>query len=170
MPNKKYWNQIAAQMHKPGLPPDTIREITNTPKSCIFLLQTARQPEKASHLRDLSLTYQEGTRRSSMDKLGPRFLLSFSLGLLVLAGAAGCHRDLNAAQAAPAADNSGPDPADANLAPVANNQPRPSSAPATQGAVLGVRYQAQSQQSYEQYPPQQYPPQQTYPDQQYPPQ
>src|SRR5438270_11971924 len=107
-----------------------------------------------------------------MDNIGPRYFLGLSLGLLMLLPAAGCHRDLNAAQATSASDNSGPDPADANLAPVPNHQPLPASAPATQraaqGAVLGVRYQAQPQQSYEQYPPQQLPAQQTYPPQQYP--
>jgi hypothetical protein len=71
-------------------------------------------------------------------------------------------------------DNSGPDPANANMAPVANNQPQPAAAPVPRRAVLGVRYQAQPQQSYEQYPQQQYPsqqyPPQQYPQQQYPPQ
>src|SRR5882762_6302802 len=66
-------------------------------------------------------------------------------------------------------DNSGPDPANVNMAPVANNQPQPAAAPAPKSAVLGVRYQVQPQQSAEQYPPQQYPPQQYPPQETAPP-
>src|SRR5260370_22704649 len=98
-----------------------------------------------------------------MDTLGPRFFLGLSLGFLTLVGAAGCHRDPNFAEAASAPDNSGPDPADANLAPVANNQPQPAAAPPPKTAVLGVRYQAPPQQRAQQYPPPQHPPPQTAP-------
>src|SRR5271168_3890207 len=92
-----------------------------------------------------------------MHKFVPRFLLGLSLGILTLVGATGCNRE---SDAAPAADNSGPDPADANMAPVDNSQPQPTVAPApAQGQVLGVRSQAQPQQSAEQYaPPQAAPP------------
>src|SRR5438105_892225 len=103
-----------------------------------------------------------------MDASGPKFLLALSLGFLTLIGAPGCHGNLNAAQTATAPDNSGPDPADANLAPVIKGQPLPAPAPATKAAVLGIRAQAQPQQSYEHYPPQQPYPQQQYPQQQYP--
>jgi WXXGXW repeat (2 copies) len=98
-----------------------------------------------------------------MDKLGPRFFLGLSLGFLTLIGTTSCHRDPNFANASSAPDNSGPDPADSNLAPVPNNQPLSAAAPvpASKSAVLGIRAQAQPQQSAEQYPPQQYPPQQT---------
>jgi hypothetical protein len=127
-----------------------------------------RQPRAAGKKHLIQQVWVKGfsgyEETRSMDNLGPRYFLGLSLGLLMLLPATGCHRDLNAAQTASAANNSGPDPADANLAPVPNNnQPRPASAPQTQGAVLGVRYQAQPQQSYEQYPPQQYPSQQTAP-------
>src|ERR1700733_5911155 len=104
-----------------------------------------------------------------MDSSGPRLFLGLSLGFLTLVGAAGCHRDPNFAEAASAPNNSGPDPADANMAPVANNQPLPAVAPAPKSAVLGIRAQAQPQQSAEQYPPQQYPPQQYPPQQAAPP-
>ena len=96
-----------------------------------------------------------------MYKQAPRVLLGLSLGFLSLVGA-GCHRDLNATGLAATPDNSGPDPAAANMAPVNNNQPA-APAPPAQGAVLGIRSQAPPQQSYEQYPPQQYPPQETAP-------
>jgi WXXGXW repeat (2 copies) len=90
-----------------------------------------------------------------MYKQAPRFLLGLSLGFFSLVGA-GCHRDLNATGLAATPDNSGPDPAAANMAPVNNSQPAAAPAPATQGAVLGIRSQAPApQQSYEQYPPQQ---------------
>ena len=104
-----------------------------------------------------------------MDSSGPRLFLGLSLGFLTLVGAAGCHRDPNYAEAASAPNNSGPDPADANMAPVANNQPLPAAAPAPKSAVLGIRAQAQPQQSAEQYPPQQYPPQQYPPQETAPP-
>src|SRR5271170_1866645 len=84
----------------------------------------------------------------SMQRLVPRFLLGLSLGL-TLAGVAGCHRDPGAANAEAVADNSGPDPADANMAPVDHSQTPP--APAAQGAVLGFRSQSQPQQSAEQF-------------------
>ncbi len=64
-----------------------------------------------------------------MYKQAPRFLLGLSLGFLFLVGA-GCHRDLNAAGLAATPDNSGPDPAAANMAPVNNNQPAAAPAPA----------------------------------------
>ena len=89
-----------------------------------------------------------------MHKLVPRFFLGLSLAILALIGAVGCHRvDPDAAQVA---DNAGPDPADANMAPVGNSQPQPAAAPAppAQGRVLGIRSQAQPQQSAEQYAPQ----------------
>jgi len=86
-----------------------------------------------------------------MYKLVPRFLLGLSLGTLALVGAVGCHREEPATAAA--ADNSGIDPADANMAPVDNSQPQSAAAPA-QGRVLGVRSQAQPQQSAESYAPQ----------------
>src|ERR1700759_1373158 len=105
-----------------------------------------------------------------MDKSGPRLFLVLLLGFFFLIATEGCHRDLNAAQVTSATANPGPDPPGGNLAPVPNQPPQTAPAPAAQGAVLGVRYQAQPQQSYEQYPPQQYPAQQTYPPQQYPPQ
>src|ERR1700712_1072458 len=90
----------------------------------------------------------------SMDRSGSRFFLGLLLGFLTLIGAAGCHRDPNYAEAASAPSNSGPDPADANMAPVANNQPLPVPAPAPRSAVLGIRAQAKPQQSAAQYPPQ----------------
>jgi len=93
-----------------------------------------------------------------MNKLIPRLLLGLSLGVLTLVGAAGCHNDTGAVNAATVPDNSGPDPADANMAPVDNNQPQP----APQGAVLGIRYQAQPQQVAASYAPQ-YPPQEAAP-------
>ena len=80
-----------------------------------------------------------------MHNFVPRFLLGLSLGALTLVGAAGCHREEAVVTAA--ADNSGPDPANANMAPVDNNQLQ-SAAPA-QGQVLGIRSQAQPQQSAE---------------------
>ena len=89
-----------------------------------------------------------------MYKLGPRFLLGFSLAIVTVVGAAGCHRE--DPDAAAVADNSGPDPADANLAPVNNNQPEQAAAAApAQGQVLGIRSQAVPQMSAVQYPPQQ---------------
>lgn len=78
-----------------------------------------------------------------MNKLVPRFLLGLSLGVFTLVGAAGCHSDTGAVNAAAVPDNSGPDPANANLAPIDNNQPQP-------------------QQVAQSYAPQ-YPPQQTAP-------
>jgi hypothetical protein len=91
----------------------------------------------------------------------PRFLLGLSLGALTLVGAAGCHRE--EASAAAVADNSGPDPADANMAPVDNSQPQQSATVPAQGAVLGIRSQPPSPQSAELYAPQGAPqqPQQT---------
>ena len=86
-----------------------------------------------------------------MHKFASRFLLGFSIGLAVLVGAAGisgCHGAATSAASAP--DNSGPDPADANMAPVDNSQP--------QGQVLGVSSQAPAQQSSEEYAQQQAPP------------
>ncbi len=74
----------------------------------------------------------------------PRFLLGFSLAIFAFAGISGCHRV--DPDATPIADNSGPDPADANLAPVDTTQPQPASAPASvpaQGRVLPARAQAQ---------------------------
>ena len=103
-----------------------------------------------------------------MRKLGPRFLLGFSLSLSVIVGAAGCHRDTSTVDTAAAPDNSGPDPADVNLAPVDNSQPATAPASAPQRRVLGTSSQAQPQQSAESYAPQ-YPPQTTpeqYPTQQ----
>src|ERR1700733_12066475 len=70
---------------------------------------------------------REETR--SMHNLAPRFLLGLSLGVLTLVGAAGCHRDPNAVDTASAPDSSGPDPADANMAPVDNSQPPPAAPP-----------------------------------------
>ena len=93
-----------------------------------------------------------------MNKLVPRLLLGLSLCVFTLVGAAGCHSDTGAVNAAAVPDNSGPDPANANLAPVDNNQPQP----APQGAVLGIRSQAQPQQVAQSYAPQ-YPPQQAAP-------
>src|ERR1700753_343505 len=98
-----------------------------------------------------------------MHNLVPRFLLGLSLGALTLVGAAGCHRE--EPSATNVADNSGPDPADANLAPVDNSQPQSTAAPAP-ARVLGIRSQAQPQQNaelYAQVPPQQPAPQQTAP-------
>ena len=70
-----------------------------------------------------------------MYKLVPRFLLGLSLCFLTLAGTTGCHREPDAALVA---DNSGPDPADANMAPVDNSQPQPAAAPApAQGQASG---------------------------------
>ncbi len=98
-----------------------------------------------------------------MYKLVPRFLLGLSLCFLTLAGTTGCH---SGPDAAAVADNSGPDPADANMAPVDNSQPQSAVAPApAQGQVLGARYQAQPQQSAEQYAPQAAPQQTAPPDQ-----
>src|ERR1700729_1487550 len=100
-----------------------------------------------------------------MHNFVPRFLLGLSLGALTLVGAAGCHRE--DPSAATVADNSGPDPADANMAPVDNSQPQQPGAVAPQGAVLGIRSQAPSPQSAALYAPQAAPqqPQQTAPPQ-----
>ncbi len=103
-----------------------------------------------------------------MYKSGPQFFLGLTLGFVTLVGATGCHRDPNFVDSASAPDNSGPDPADANMAPVDNSQPAlaPASAPAAapapppQGRVLAIRSEAQPQQTAESYAPQ-YPPQQT---------
>src|SRR5580700_1757897 len=86
-----------------------------------------------------------------MYKIGPRFLLGLSLGIFTLAGLSGCHRGTNAAEDSVVANNSGPDPADANMAPVDNSQTQSAAAPAAQGAVLGFRSQSQPQQDTEQY-------------------
>ena len=83
-----------------------------------------------------------------MHKLIPRFLFGLSVSILMVVGAAGCHQEQPAS--ATVADNSGPDPADVNLAPVDNSQPQQP----VQGQVLGIRSQAQPQQSVEQYPSQ----------------
>lgn len=83
----------------------------------------------------------------------PRFLLGFSIGIASLIGAvgiAGCHSTSNPAAVA---DNSGPDPADANMAPVDNSQQQ-AAVPAPPARVLGIRSQSQSQQTAEQYAPQ----------------
>jgi WXXGXW repeat (2 copies) len=99
-----------------------------------------------------------------MYKFAPRLLLGFSIGLAAFAGAvaiSGCHQAPNDAASVP--DNSGPDPADANMAPVDNSQPQQAAAPAR---VLGIRSQAPApQQNSEQYAPQQAapPPDQSYP-------
>src|SRR5271170_6349520 len=88
-----------------------------------------------------------------MSKLFPRYFLGLSLGIISLAGAvaiSGCHKGVEPA-AIP--DNSGPDPTDANMAPVDNSQPQAAPVPAPQSRVLGVRSQAQPQQSTEQYAP-----------------
>src|ERR1700760_1715537 len=102
-----------------------------------------------------------------MHKLAPRFFLGLSLGIVTLAGVTGCHKDPNAVDTAPVADNSGPDPADANMAPVDGTQVQPATAPApaAPARVLGFRAQAQPTQSAEQYapPPQQQPQQQVAP-------
>src|ERR1700679_387495 len=84
-----------------------------------------------------------------MYKIAPRFLLGLSMGLAALVGAggiSGCHK---APDAASVPDNSGPDPADANMAPVDNSQPQQ----AAPSRVLGIRSQAPAQQSSEQYAP-----------------
>jgi len=77
-----------------------------------------------------------------MNKFAPRFLLGFCIGLATFVGAVGitaCHQ---ATQAASAPDNSGPDPADANMAPVDNSQPQPAG-----GGVSGVSAPAPAQPS-----------------------
>ena len=84
----------------------------------------------------------------------PRVLFSLSLGFAALIGTAaisGCHK-ATSDNIPPALipDNSGPDPADANMAPVDSNQPPPA-APAR---VLGVRSPAAPRQTQEQYPQQ----------------
>ena len=68
-----------------------------------------------------------------MYKLAPRFFLGLSLGVASLVGAvaiSGCHKGVEPA-AIP--DNSGPDPADANMAPVDNSQPQPAPPRTCQG-------------------------------------
>ena len=76
-----------------------------------------------------------------MYKLVSRFLLGLSLCFLTLAGTTGCHGGPDAASVV---NNSGPDPADANMAPVDNSQPQPAVAPApSQEQVLAARYQAE---------------------------
>src|ERR1700750_3170569 len=83
----------------------------------------------------------------------PNFLLVFSIGIATLIGAvgiAGCH---NTSNPAAVADNSGPDPADANMAPV-NTIQQQAAVPAPPARVLGIRSQSQSQQTAEQYAPQ----------------
>jgi hypothetical protein len=96
-----------------------------------------------------------------MYKFAPRFLLGFSIGLAALAGAAGISGCHSASTTAATPDNSGADPADANMAPVDNSQPQQA---APQARVLGVSSQAPPQQSSEQYSQEQAPP----PDQSYP--
>src|SRR5271170_8300768 len=98
----------------------------------------------------------------SMHKLVPKFFLGLSLGIVTLVGVTGCHKDPNATDESAIADNSGPDPADANMAPVDNSQPQSAAAPAQplpQGQVLSARSQAQPEQSAEQYPQEPPPPQ-----------
>jgi hypothetical protein len=90
----------------------------------------------------------------SMQKISTRFLIGLSLGIATLAataGISGCH---SVTPPASIPNNSGPDPADANMAPVDGSQ---QAAPAP-ARVLGIRSQAQPQQSAEQYAPQAAPP------------
>jgi hypothetical protein len=64
--------------------------------------------------------------RTSGPRFGTKFLLGFAVGISSLAaitGLAGCHK---APDAPVAASDSGPDPADANMAPVNGSQQRPS--------------------------------------------
>ncbi len=107
-----------------------------------------------------------------MHNLRPRTtLLTLSIGLAITLGAAGlsgCHRAIPPA-AIP--DNSGPDPADVNQAPVNGSEPQAPTpaAVAAPGRVLGVRSEAAPRQAQGQYasPPDQ---NQPYPQQNYSPQ
>ena len=89
-----------------------------------------------------------------MYKSLPKFFLGLSLGIASLAvtgSLSGCH---NGTDAAAIPDNSGPDPADANMAPVSGAQ---APAPA-QGRVLGIRSASTPQQNSEEYAQQTAPP------------
>ena len=93
-----------------------------------------------------------------MYKLLPKFFLGMSLGLASLAATvtlSGCHK---AVEPAAIPDNSGPDPSDANMAPVDGSQPQAAPAPQPAGRVLGIRSQSTPQQNSEQYAPQSAPP------------
>ena len=64
-----------------------------------------------------------------MYKALPKHLLALSMTTASLFGAvtlSGCHKGVDASTATP--DNSGTDPADANLAPVDNSQPQQTAA------------------------------------------
>ncbi|HXP10508.1 MAG TPA: hypothetical protein VN828_18545, partial [Acidobacteriaceae bacterium] len=82
-----------------------------------------------------------------MYKSFPKIFLGLALGTASLATVtlSGCHKDVEPASIP---DNSGPDPADANMAPVSGNQPAPAQQPAR---VLGIRSQSTPEQSSEQY-------------------
>src|ERR1700761_4754221 len=88
----------------------------------------------------------------SMYKSFPKIFLGLALGTASLATVtlSGCHKDVEPASIP---DNSGPDPADANMAPVSGNQPAPAQQPAP-ARVLGIRSQSTPEQSSEQYPQQ----------------
>ena len=86
-----------------------------------------------------------------MYKSFPKFFLGLALATASLAATvtlSGCHKGVEPA-AIP--DNSGPDPSDANMAPVSGTQPAPAPQPAR---VLGIRSQSTPEQSSEQYPQQ----------------
>src|SRR5580704_3921465 len=88
-----------------------------------------------------------------LPRFGTKYVLTFAMGLATLTGIAtltGCH---NSAGADIAANDSGPDPADANMAPVDGSQ-QPAAAPVQQAAparVLPARQQNESQQRAEEY-------------------
>ena len=87
-------------------------------------------------------------------RYGKKYVLTLAIGIATFAGIAsiaGCHK---APDAAVATNDSGTDPADANMAPVDGTQ-QPVATPVRQAAparVLSARQQNESQQSAEEYP------------------
>jgi hypothetical protein len=92
---------------------------------------------------------------ATLSRFGNKYVLTFAIGIATFAGIAsitGCHK---APDADVAANDSGPDPADANMAPVDGTQQQPVATPVRQSAparVLSARQQNESQQNAEEYP------------------
>ena len=91
---------------------------------------------------------------ATLPRLSKKYVLAFAIGIATLAGIAsitGCHK---APDADVATNDSGPDPADANMAPVDGTQQQ-AAAPVQRAAptrVLAARQQNESQQNAEDYP------------------
>ena len=92
---------------------------------------------------------------ATLSRFGSKYVLTFAIGIATFAGIAsitGCHK---APDADVATNDSGPDPADANMAPTDGTQQQPVATPVRQTAparVLSARQQNESQQSAEDYP------------------